>query len=144
MIIEGAVLVAASDAVLRVSLTRHLTARGIACDAAVDANGTASRLSEKIYEMVLLELSLAGSSAAVIRQLAGLAVPLRPVVLAIATQEDLRLLDAEVVKLVLRRPFDVAAIADVIRSCAASGFGRRGVQAPPMMVPSARAREFEN
>jgi DNA-binding response OmpR family regulator len=112
------ILLAESDAAVRETLIATLEARSLVCDAASDGIEALRRVDEQRYDLLLIDLGLPHLEAEnVFRRIGELGWAPRPVVVAIAVREDVRSLDAEVVQIVLRRPLELAQVADLVESC---------------------------
>jgi DNA-binding response OmpR family regulator len=130
------VLVADSDPVLRQRLFSKLLDLDIFSDCVANGRDALEKLTEYAYTVVIIDLGLPGVAAAqLIDRISKLA--LRPVVLVLAARpEAARVLDVEIVQIVLRKPIDVLQLAELARSCIRSTRARAtaapaAVAAPP-------------
>jgi DNA-binding response OmpR family regulator len=126
---EQRVLIADGDERLRRKLYGMLLDREIFSDCVTDSAAAVSKLREEGYALVLLDLGMPPNGADdVFAAVASIPRGRRPFIIALATHQDARSLDVEVVQIVLRKPFDTAAAADIVQSCMRSA-ARREVHA---------------
>ncbi len=112
------VLIADADPVIRRSLNQRLIDAEVLADTVEDGKGALEKLHESRYAVVVLDLQLQQVSAErVIDWIAALPVADRPVVLVLAPRSAARSLDVDVVQIVLRKPFDLNQLAEVVQSC---------------------------
>jgi DNA-binding response OmpR family regulator len=143
MFSNGRVLIAESETTLRELFHRKLLDRGVACDAAANGPDAIAKFDEGNYELVLLDLALPIVGALqVFQRIASMRASDRPIVMALAGDHDARLLEVDLVQVVLRKPFDVEAIAEIVRSCLRSTGDGEFRKAPD--VPPRTRRELRN
>jgi DNA-binding NtrC family response regulator len=75
------------------------------------------------YAVIVLDLAISDVAATqVLEFVAGLTAA-RPVVIAIASGENLRKLDTEVVQIVVRHPIRLSSLVDLVESCCRQAAG---------------------
>jgi len=117
-ITNSRVLIADGDAVLRRQLYKRLLDADVFCDCVPDATSALRALDERPYMMVILDLGLERADGYhVLDRIRSISNAERPIVLVTVTQQDTRLLDVELVQVVLRKPIRIAEVTDLIRSC---------------------------
>ena len=118
MLTNPRVLIAESDLELRERLRHHLLERGVLSDIAANGGDALAQLDGRQYEIVLLDLALPIVGALqVFQRLAEIPSGERPIVMVTATNQDARMLDVELVQVILRKPLDAAAIGEVVANC---------------------------
>ena len=111
------VLFVEGDDSLRLLVQRVLSRAGIQADLASEAPEAIRRLAAEKYQVVVLDLVANGETQdEVVRALSLIPPPARPVVIATGDPSGESRLDAEVISLVLRKPYDVQALAEIIGS----------------------------
>lgn len=135
MTTSGRVLIADSDPDFRLKLYKRLVDRDVFSDTVGDAREALERMASEDYAVLVVDLSLAHAGAERILD-AVIDHPRhrRPVVLVTAPSGSARTLDVDVVQIVLRRPCDIAQLADMIRSC---------IQIAAASAPAAHANSIE-
>jgi len=115
---NATVLVAEDDVAIGRLVTIILRRSQIECDHVVTGHQALEKLREKSYDVLICDLMMPGVNGyEVVRELADW--PHRPavvVVTAMAVQPHE--LDAEVVKLIIRKPFDMDTFVEVVRDLA--------------------------
>jgi DNA-binding NtrC family response regulator len=112
------VLIAEGDARLRRKLYGMLLDRDIFSDAVANSAAAIDKLRAEEYALVLLDLALPPETADEVMQFVATLPPRRrPFILALATHQDNRGLDVEIVQILLRKPIDLASTADIVQSC---------------------------
>jgi len=112
------VLIAEGDERLRRKLYGMLLDREIFSDVVANSNAAIDKLRGEQYALVLLDLALPPDTADEVMQFVAKLPPRRrPFILALATHQDNRGLDVEIVQIVLRKPFDLTSTADIVQSC---------------------------
>lgn len=112
------VLIADADPGLRRNLNQRLLDAEVFADTAGDAKLTLEMLAETTYAVLVLDLMLPGAPPErILDQIAQMPANVRPVVLVLAARGAARSLDVDVVQIVLRKPCDLAQLAEIIQSC---------------------------
>lgn len=113
------VLIIDVDSDVRRRLSLKLLRNKVRADAVSNANDAIDSLGQRAYAFVLLDTALAGRGVAeVLERVAAMPVNERPIIVVTATSIDsARGLDVELVQIVLRKPIDVDAVAELIGSC---------------------------
>lgn len=110
------VLIVEGDESLRRRIYGKLLDLDIFSDPVSTGKYALENLASRPYAVVVLDLALTDVDVAhFLEQVA--AMPVRPVVIAIATTENLRKLDTEVVQIVVRQPVKLSSLVDLIESC---------------------------
>ena len=111
------VLFVEGDESLRLLVQRVLSRGGIEADLTGEAHDAIRRLATEKYQVVVIDLVANDSTPhEVIRALSLIPPRTRPVVIATGDPSGNSRLDAEVISLVLRKPYDVQALAEIIGS----------------------------
>lgn len=116
------ILVADDDPSIRQLLTTIMRRERLESDAVCDGAEAVERLQERNYSVILLDLMMPRADGfAVIEYLKQHPQPFKPVVLVITAYADQRFkeVDADIVAGVIRKPFEVADLGDVVRRCVA-------------------------
>lgn len=118
------VLVVESDDSLR-RLVQYVLARaGMEAAVAADAPEAIRALAAEKYQVVVIDLAHDdGTPSDVVHALSLIAPASRPVVIATGDPTMDSRLDAEVISLVLRKPYDLQALAEIVRSTLALDLG---------------------
>lgn len=115
------VLIADADPVVRRNLHKRLLDAEVFADCVEDGKMALDALVASHYAVVVLDLAIPQvSSERVLASIAALPAATRPVVLVLAPRGAARSLDVEVVQIVLRKPCDLAQLAEIVRSCVRS------------------------
>lgn len=94
-----------------------LARAGMDADLAADAPEAIRALAAEKYQIVVIDLAQHdGSPHDVVHALSLIAPATRPVVIATGDPTMDTRLDAEVISLVVRKPYDVQALAEIVRS----------------------------
>ena len=132
------VLVADGDPALRQRLFSRLLDADIFSDCVGTGQEVLAKLGEFVYTVVIVDLGLPGTDAMQVLAQIG-EMPSRPVVLVTAESNAARALDIEVVQIVLRKPFDVDQVAELVRNCVRTVASRGGpVAAEPEPIDPKR------
>jgi CheY-like chemotaxis protein len=118
------ILVVDDDHSIRQLLCTIIRREGFEVDTACDGRDAISKLNGRDYAVILLDLMMPNVNGfEVIEHLKANPRLLKPVVLVISayTDQAFRDVDPEIVSGVLRKPFEVADIAGLVRHCV-SGF----------------------
>jgi len=111
------VLFVESDESLRFLVHRVLSRTGIEADVVGEAAEAISRLAAQKYQVVAVDLVAGrGEGYPVVRALSLIPAASRPIVIATGDPEGDPHLDAEVISLVVRKPYDVQALSELIAS----------------------------
>lgn len=130
------ILVAETDFGVRKQLHRRLLDANLFSDCVDNARAAMAHLQEKRYGVMVLELALAhggndqSGSERLLEYLQLMPPEDRPVVLALADAGSTRSLDVEVVQIVLRKPYDLGHLADLIQSCVKTAAMHRAASRP--------------
>jgi DNA-binding response OmpR family regulator len=124
------VLIAEADEKLREQLSKRLLDADIFADLVADGRDALKRLEERRYAMLILDLALPDASV-IIDRMRDLPAAQRPMILVTALRGVTHTLDADLVQIVLRKPFDVRQIAEIVASCLRSLGKRRKSDAQP-------------
>ena len=112
------VLIVDGDPNVRRSLCQRLLDNEVFSDSVSDGKMAMDALSDSKYAVVVLDLAISGVSAEMIlERIASLPANVRPVVLGTGLHSAARSLDADVVQIVIRKPCDLAQLAEIVRSC---------------------------
>ena len=114
------VLIADPDPDLRRQLFKRLLDRDVFSDAVPDGKTALAKMNEQAYAVVLLdpELPAAGAAQEILAKISATPVRQRPVVLVLASSRVAKSFDVDVVQVVLRKPCNIAQLAEIVRSCA--------------------------
>jgi CheY-like chemotaxis protein len=119
--IEPRVLIADDDHSIRQLLTTIVRRERLQVDAAADGAEAIQKLKETEYSVVLLDLMMPNVDGfGVIEYLRDHARSIKPVVLVITAYADQKFkqVDPDIVAGVLRKPFEVADLGNLVRLCA--------------------------
>jgi len=126
------VLIAEADEKLRELLSKRLLDADIFADVVADGRDALQRLAERNYAMLILDLALpVADGSMIIDRMRELPAAQRPMILVTALRGVTHTLDPDLVQIVLRKPFDVRQIAEVVASCLRSLDKRRKNGAQP-------------
>lgn len=128
---ERRILVVDDDKAIRDLLCAVLQRRSLEVDFASNGEEGLERLRESRYAIVLLDLMMPRLDGhAFIERLRELDLDPQPIVLVISASDesDLRKLDRETVSAVIRKPFDIFELADVVTACIGSSGSRTEVK----------------
>ena len=124
---ETRVLVADDDASIRELLCTLVRREGLTADCAADGIEALALLKEYSYKVILLDLMMPRMDGfAVIEHLKSQPQSDRPTVLVITayTDQTFRNVDSEIVAGVIRKPFEVREIGELVRICATASHSR--------------------
>jgi DNA-binding NtrC family response regulator len=110
------VLIVEEEETLRRRLYGRLLDRDIFSDPVASGKHALDQLAERPYAVMVLDLSIRDIDVAQLLERVAV-MPARPVVIAIASTENLRKLDTEVVQIVVRQPVRIGNLIDLIESC---------------------------
>ena len=116
------VLVADDDQSIRQLLCTIVRREHVECDAVGDGDEAIAKLRQHDYAVILLDLMMPrGNGFDVIEYLKANPKPIKPVVLVITAYADQKFkeVDPAIVAGVLRKPFEVAELGNLVRLCAA-------------------------
>jgi DNA-binding NtrC family response regulator len=134
------VLIAEGDADIRKRLRANLLALDVFSDCVSDGKAALTSLRERPYGIVILDLAVEKIEATrVIEAIGELQAP-RPMVLATTGSDGRPSVDSELVQIVLRKPFSVEDVAEIIRSCIVATRKARLVVVAPAPAAEARVR----
>jgi CheY-like chemotaxis protein len=125
------VLIADPDPVLLRQLQKRLEEAKIDTDCVREGRAALANLRQHVYAVMLIDVALphTGSERVLdfVRQL-----PLadRPVVLVLADAHSARSLDVEVVQIVLRKPYSLRQLAELIQCCVETALAHREEPGP--------------
>ena len=112
------VLIADTDPGLRRQLHKRLLQMEVLSDCVSDGRAAVENLREQSYSVVLVDLSLPQVAAEqILDRIRDVAADDRPVVLVLAAGSVTRSVDVDHVQIVLRKPCNIAQLADLVRSC---------------------------
>jgi two-component system NtrC family response regulator len=113
------VLIADGDSALRQQLYSALLSLDVFSDCVSSTTEAVAMLTDDSYGVVVVDVALpTGDVERVIERIATLPLGKRPVVLVLAANpEAARVLDVEIVQIVLRKPVNLPQLVDVVRSC---------------------------
>ncbi|HWW61871.1 MAG TPA: response regulator [Thermoanaerobaculia bacterium] len=113
------VLIIDVDPDVRRRLSLKLLRNHVRADTVSDASEAIELLGKQEYAFVLLDTALPDSGVIdVLARAAAMPVKERPIiVVTTASMESARALDVELVQIMLRKPIDVDAVADLIGNC---------------------------
>ncbi len=113
------VLIIDVDPDVRRRLSLKLLQNLVRADSVSTANDALESLGQRSYAFVLLDAALPGRGVAeVLERATAIPVKERPIIVVTAmSMESARGLDVELVQIVLRKPLDVDAVAEIIGSC---------------------------
>jgi DNA-binding response OmpR family regulator len=115
---QSRVLIADSDAVLRRQLYKRLLDHDVFSDCVPDGVSALRALDERPYTMLILDIGLEKADGyQVLDRIRSMPNAERPVVMITVTNQDSRMLDTELVQVVLRKPLKINEISDLVRSC---------------------------
>ena len=118
MIHDRTILIAEGDRTLRELLRKRLLTLDVLVESAADGREALRILDERRPAIMVLDLALPQVDGyAIIDHLRGIPRSERPMVLITAERGVAHTLDVDFVQVVLRKPFDVRQVADVIASC---------------------------
>jgi len=111
------VLIADGDPEIRKRLYAKLLALDVFSDCVADGKAALTSLGERTYGVVVLDLAVDKIDAMrVIDAIGELPAP-RPMVLATTNSDGRPSVDSELVQIVLRKPFSLDDLGEIIRSC---------------------------
>ena len=110
------VLIVEGDETLRRRIYGRLLEVDIFSDPVSTGKHALANLDERPYAVLVVDLSISDIDAAQFLERVA-TLPARPVVIAIASTDNLRKLDTEVVQIVVRQPVKVSNLVDLIESC---------------------------
>lgn len=144
MFLSQRVLIASTNEELRRKLYEKLLDREVFSDTVVDSHGAIEKLGQVPYALILLDVSqTALDSLAILNFASSLPVKNKPVVIGMLSGEPTAAIDHELVQVIIRRPFNLPEIADVVQSCVraiARADDARGSQQEPDAPPPPRDR----
>jgi DNA-binding response OmpR family regulator len=114
------VLIVEDDAAIRKLLEAALTREPLQVECASDGAEALEKLAQKNYALLLLDLMLPRvSGLEVLERLSMRAAP-RPMVFVITAYDEamIRKLDVRIVHGILRKPFDLTRLVELVRECA--------------------------
>jgi DNA-binding NtrC family response regulator len=115
------VLIADADPGVRRELYQRLLDAEVFADTVADGREALDKLNETAYAVVILDVALALiTTERLLEYIAAMRAEDRPVVLVLAGRGAARSLDVDVVQIVLRKPCDLAQLAEIVRSCVRS------------------------
>src|SRR6478672_13319998 len=115
------VLIADADPALRHNLNKRLLDGEVFADCVADGKMALEALATSNYAVVILDAALPQvSSERVLDAIAKMPPASRPVVLVLAPRSSARSLDVDIVQIVLRKPCNLAQLAEIVQSCAKS------------------------
>ena len=120
MITDGGarILLADADPGLRRQLHNRMLRIGVTTDCVADGPAAVEKLREHSYSVVLVDLSLPDVAAErILGSVRAVSVADRPVVLVLAAANRARSLDVDLIQIVLRKPCNIAQVADLVQSC---------------------------
>jgi two-component system OmpR family response regulator len=115
------VLVVDDDPSIRNLLSAVLRRRGLDVDVAANGEEALAALHRQPYRIVLLDLMMPNvNGQSFLAMLSSWPMDRRPLILVVTASDeaDLRELDRGLVAGVIRKPFDIFEVADLVRSCA--------------------------
>lgn len=124
MIADGAarILIADADPSLRLQLQKRLLGIGVTSDCVGDGPAAVNMLREHTYSVILVDLSLPDVAAErILASVRSVSVGDRPVVFVLAAANMAHSLDVDLVQIVLRKPCNIAQLADLVHSCVHAG-----------------------
>jgi CheY-like chemotaxis protein len=90
----------------------------VTTDCVADGPAAAEMLREHSYSVVLVDLSLSDVAAErILGSVRAVSVADRPIVLVLAAANMARSLDVDLIQIVLRKPCNIAQVADLVQSC---------------------------
>lgn len=120
------VLVADPDTVLLRQLHKRLQDAKIDADCVPDGRSALASLRANVYAVMLIDISLPHTgSERVLEFVRHLPLADRPVVLVLADPVAARSLDVEVVQIVLRKPYGLRQLAELIQCCVETALAHR-------------------
>jgi DNA-binding response OmpR family regulator len=131
------ILIAEDEPSISLMLTRIMQRAGLAVVTAADGAEALARVQDEEYDLLLLDLTMPRVSGYdVVHALRG--SPRRPpvIVLTANVREDGQHLDGTVVQCILRKPFDVAVLLELVLAVAEAVHAARscGTWVPPPAV----------
>jgi DNA-binding response OmpR family regulator len=135
------VLIADADPRMGQQISKRLLDRDIVSDTAADTRVALDSLRERVYSVLLLDLSLPGSGAeAVLEFVSRMDAARRPVILVLACGNAARSLDVELVQIVIRKPCNLKHLAEMASSCVRATAATAAAAAVPQLQPEASLR----
>jgi DNA-binding NtrC family response regulator len=125
------VLIADRDSSVRQLLFSRLLDLDLFSDCVSTGREAMARLADTGYGVMVIDVAIEdGDAVHVIEQVALMPAAQRPVVLVLAERpEAARTLDVDIVQIILRKPVDIAQLAELVSSCVRSA-ARRAATAP--------------
>jgi CheY-like chemotaxis protein len=121
------ILFVESDESLRLLVQRVLSRYGVEADLAAEAPEAIRRLAAGKYQVVVVDLLADGGEAyELVRALSMIPPATRPIVIATGDPAGDARLDADVISLVVRKPYDVQALSELITSSMSLEMNRGG------------------
>lgn len=136
------VLVVDDDRPIRNLVTTVLSRRGLTVDGAPDGFAALRLIGDNDYEVAVVDLMMPGMNGIELLERVK-AAPRHPqtiIVLTASGPGDVRQLDPGAVHAIMRKPFDINELADVVESAARAAAGRHNAAAPEanvVMFPAA-------
>jgi len=113
-----------TDESLRLLIQRVLTRYGIEVDVVGEAQEAIAKLAAETYQVVVVDLlQTKDASYGVIRAVALMPLSQRPVVIATGDPAADSRADAEVISLIIRKPYDVQSLVEMIVASLTAGAG---------------------
>jgi DNA-binding NtrC family response regulator len=125
------VLIAEGDAEIRKRLYANLLALDVFSDCVADGKAALAALRERPYGIVIVDLAVEKIDATQIIGAVGELQAPRPMVLATTGSDGRPSVDSELVQIVLRKPFSIEDLAEIVRSCIVAARVARPVLGTP-------------
>lgn len=120
------ILIADADPGLRQQVYDRLLDSGVSVDCVADGRAALDHLRKEQYAVVLLDVSLPLVGAErVLEFIRDAPARERPIVFVLGEPSVVRSLDVELVQIVIRKPCDLAHIAELVQSCVRTAGLRR-------------------
>lgn len=128
------VLIAVAEPALRTQIYARLLDHDVFSDTATDGAHALALLEARPYAVVLLDIDLQAASAErLVEQIGRLPRGRRPVVLVLGSTGAARSLDVDVVQVILRKPVNLAHLAEIVGSCIRAASVSRPAAGPEAM-----------
>ncbi len=118
MFLNHRALIASASEMLRRKLYEKLLDREVFSDTVMDTRDAIEKLGQVAYAVILIDVSQPSLDAIeVLNFAAKLPAVRKPVVIAMLSGEPTSAVEHDLVQVIIRRPFNLPEIADVVQSC---------------------------
>ena len=123
----GRVLIAENDPRVRSQIQNKFLEAGIFCDTVGTPDEAIDLLGKGPYALMLLDLDIAEDEGdTTLNRIRSMPDEARPIVLATTSRSGARTVDVDLVQMIIRKPFRLSDLAEMIRSCLGAAGRKRG------------------